>query len=65
MKKWTVYLSFNATKVVEDIEAETQEEAIEKAIDRDGYASLCHQCSSEIELGDVIPEESSAEEDDA
>ena len=65
MKKWTVYLSLNATKVVEDIEAETQEEAIEKAIDRDGYARLCRQCSSEIELGEVIPEESSAEEDDA
>ena len=62
MKKWNVYLEFAASKFVGGVEAETKEEAIEKALNDDGYASLCHQCSGEITLGDPIPEESEAEE---
>lgn len=65
MRKWNVSIVFAASKYVMGIEAETKEEAIEKAIDQDGYASLCHQCSEEIELGEIIEEESSAEEVDA
>jgi len=62
MKKWNVCLAFGASRFVGGVEAETAEEAIEKAIDTDGYVGLCHQCSHEIDIGDPIAEESGAEE---
>ena len=65
MRKWNVSIAFSASKYVRGIEAETKEEAIEKAIEQEGFATLCHQCSDEVEINDPIPEESGAEEVDA
>jgi hypothetical protein len=64
VKKWNVCLAFSASKFVGGVEAETEQEAIEKALEQEGFASLCHQCSSEITLGDPIEDDSSAEEAD-
>lgn len=65
MRKWNVSIAFSASKYVRGIEAETEEEAIEKAIEQEGFATLCHQCSYEIGINDPLPEESCAEEVDA
>ena len=64
MTKWNVNLAFSASKFVGGVEAETKEEAIEKAMMEHGYVSICHKCSDEIEVGDVIEDDCSAEMDD-
>lgn len=52
--------------VVKEVEAENEEEAIEKAMDEtDGYVSLCYQCMTEKNISDnpyLIEDEVSAEE---
>ena len=52
--------------VVKEVEAENEEEAIEKAMDEtDGYVSLCYQCMTEKDISDnpyLIEDEVSAEE---
>ena len=61
MKKWNVCVALAASQTIEGVEAETEAEAIEKALE-EVDASLCHHCAHEVTLGDPIPEESSAEE---
>jgi hypothetical protein len=51
--KWHVCVLYDASVTVE-VEADTEEEAKEKAMDQAGGISLCHQCSDEIELGDAL-----------
>lgn len=65
MKKWNVSLAFGASKFVAGVEAETKEEAIEKALESDGYASLCHHCAREIDIGDPIYDDCGAEESES
>ena len=52
--------------VVKEVEAENEEEAIEKAMDEtDGYVSLCYQCMTEKNISEnpyLIEDEVSAEE---
>lgn len=43
-----------------EVEAETAEQAIEKACS-EFYPSICHQCSDSIELGDMVCDEAHAE----
>ena len=51
MPKYTVYGIFTATKCFGEFEAENEEAAIEMAsCSEENHASLCHQCSREIEL---------------
>lgn len=52
-KKWTVMALVDASYIVGEFEAETGEEAAEKAWDEAHSPSLCHQCSDELETGDV------------
>ena len=49
MTKYKLYHTVHGT-IYEDIEAESAEEALDLA---EGCASLCHHCSSEVELGDI------------
>jgi hypothetical protein len=56
-KKWSVSIPWHASVCVR-VEADTAEEAIEKAIEI-AQPSLCHQCSDEIELGEWNNEVSS------
>ena len=53
MPKFSVYAHYWASKHLGEVEAETADEA-EALADKDGasYASLCHQCSHEIDIGD-------------
>ena len=53
MKKWSVILSVDATIHV-TVEAETAEEAKDKALDVAGSPRLCHQCAKDMDVGDVI-----------
>lgn len=62
MPKFSVYGTFTATKYLGDFEADTQEQAIELALDSDtNHASLCHQCAREIDMDDYCAHEATAE----
>lgn len=53
MPKYRVYGVMSVTKYFGEIEAPTQNEAVEIAENSDeNHASLCHQCSRELELDD-------------
>lgn len=50
MPRYRVYGAVKATKYIGEIEADSKEEAEEKAWAMDeAYVSLCNQCSSEAE----------------
>lgn len=51
--KYMVCVLIDASKTIE-VEAESPEEAKEKAMNEIGVPSICHQCSREVELGDPI-----------
>ncbi|MAK54693.1 MAG: hypothetical protein CML17_02380 [Pusillimonas sp.] len=56
MATFRVYGVATASKFIGEYEASTKEEAIEMAENDDGadfYGSLCHQCASEFEVGDI------------
>lgn len=47
MSKYTVFWNVGAT-VIDTVEADSIDEALEKS---DNYASLCHQCARNIDIG--------------
>jgi hypothetical protein len=49
---YSVTVLFDASRSV-SVEADSPEEAEEKAHNQVGSASLCHQCSDEIDIGDA------------
>lgn len=53
MSEWTGCVLFDASKSF-TVQADTFEEAAKQAYEEAGYASLCHQCAREIEVGDAI-----------
>lgn len=53
MSNYSVSVIFDACKSV-NVEADSPGDAIDKAYDEAGYASLCHQCAGEIEVGDAV-----------
>ena len=53
MSKWVAIFTVDASTVVE-VEADTQEQAEEKAWENIGRPRLCHQCGDELDIGDVI-----------
>ena len=53
MSKWVAIFTVDASTVVE-VEAVTQEQAEKKAWENIGRHQLCHQCSHELDIGDVI-----------
>ena len=53
MKKWNVSMTVDATINVE-VEAESEEEAKRKALETASRPGLCHQCSRELDIGDVL-----------
>lgn len=61
MKKWQAYGVISGTKYLGEVEAETEEEAKEKAFALDAaWVSLCYQCSSQCsdpEIQDIELEE--------
>lgn len=60
MKKYRVYGVMTASIVIGEYEADSKDAAIEMSGQDENanyYASLCHQCSSEIDLGDIYKEE--------
>lgn len=55
MPKFSVYGSVVGSKYLGDFEADTKEEAIEKASLSDaGTIFLCHQCSDECESPEIV-----------
>jgi len=63
MAKYQVIGNITASIIVGEYEADSPEEAIEKAEeDKNAFwmPTLCHQCSNEVSLGDVF--ETEAEE---
>ncbi len=63
MKTYRVYGLWTASKVIGEFEANSEEEAIAMAEDSDGaHASLCWECSREVELSDSAPYKYEAEE---
>lgn len=54
MPKWEAYSVIGATKAIGTVEAETEEEAKEKAGDLAEPPSLCHYCCREVEIGEII-----------
>ena len=53
MPKYRVYGVMSVTKYFGEIEADSQDEAVEIAENSDeNHASLCHRCSRDIDLDD-------------
>ena len=50
MKKWCVSIPINASAIF-TIEAETEEEAIQKAYE-EGVPTICHYCSDYVDIED-------------
>lgn len=60
MAKWECYAAVVGTKYLGQVDAETEEEAKEKALELDTcFVSVCHQCSSEV--GDIDIDEITVE----
>lgn len=53
MKKWSVVLSVDATMIVE-VEADSGEDAKDKALEVAGRPTVCHQCARDLSIGDVM-----------
>lgn len=53
MKKWIVLVTYDASRSFE-VDADTEDEAKEKAISESGVVCLCHHCSHQIDVGDPI-----------
>jgi hypothetical protein len=55
MPKYHVYAAATGTIYLGEYEAETPEKAVEMAENSDKCATptLCHQCSREVDLGDI------------
>ncbi len=54
MKKYKVYAMAIASKFIGEFEAESKEEAEEKAWEEGNLViTLCHYCSREVELSDI------------
>lgn len=56
MSKYKVFGHLSAFILIGEYEAESKEAAEKMAENDDSadwYPSLCHQCSSEVELGDI------------
>jgi hypothetical protein len=54
--KFDVYGIYTASKYLGEVEAESKEKAEDKVWNDEGYdtlISLCHQCTNELEVGDV------------
>ena len=52
-------MKFNVTVLIDagrniDVDADTAEQAADKALDAIGYASVCHQCAKELDVGDAL-----------
>jgi hypothetical protein len=62
--KFRVYGLYTATKYLGEFEAHDKESAIALASEGENlHASLCHQCTDELELDDNYPHNFIAEED--
>ena len=53
MKTFSCAVLIDASKS-EDIEAETPHDAADKAMEKLGWVTLCHQCSNKVETGDAL-----------
>jgi len=51
--KYAVTVLFDASRGI-TVEADSPEEAEQKAVDEVGSATLCNQCSHEVEMGDAL-----------
>lgn len=68
MPRYYVTASVRGSKYLGEYEAANEKEACRMAWERDGYVSLCHQCSSECEdpeVDDVVATEIKEEGSDA
>ncbi len=52
MAKYSVIIPWYCSVTI-NVEAETKEAALKKAVEQ-AHPSLCHHCSREIEMGDMV-----------
>ncbi len=65
MKKYRVYGIFTGTKFLGVYEAASVEEAQVRGLNStENHVSICHQCSSNLELDDYSCHDATVEEDD-
>lgn len=58
MPKYAVYAIATVSKLIAEVEAENEKEAIAKAYEvGDAHISVCHHCASSIDVGDVYEEQ--------
>ncbi|MFP1634126.1 hypothetical protein ACLB6G_20545 [Zhengella sp. ZM62] len=58
MPKYAVYAIATASWLLAEVDADSEEYAIQLALETgDLHKCLCHQCASEIELGDAYEEQ--------
>ena len=63
MKTYRVYGIWTGSKLIGEFTAATEDEAIDMACNsHENHASLCHQCSKEVELDDYSAQQFQAEE---
>jgi len=55
MSKWSVVIPVSADAIYE-VEADSEKEAISKAIEEHGVPMLCHRCSDHVEICDLNTE---------
>ena len=53
MPKYRVYGAVIGGKYLGEFEADNPEEAEQKALNSEGYVSLCHQCARECEDAEI------------
>jgi len=53
MPRFTVHATVVGGKYLGEYEADSEEQAIEMALEENGHVSLCHQCSGECEDAEI------------
>lgn len=51
--KFSVYAIYTASQYLGEVEANSEEDAKEKAEDMEAFVSLCHECARKVDLSDV------------
>jgi hypothetical protein len=52
MRRYSVIITVDASVTVE-VDAENEEQAKELAMEQASHPCICHQCSNEIDIGDL------------
>ena len=53
MKKYQVYAIYTASKPVGEVEAENEDEAVERGWELVDHVMLCHECARKLDIADA------------